>query len=110
MKPETPRIHMPRTAQAGEIIRILTKVRHPMETGWRRGGDGKKVPRNRINKFVCDFNGKEVFSADFHSGVSADPYLVFHAKVSGTGTYNFKWEADDGKVFTASAPITTVGV
>jgi len=96
---------MKSSAKLGEIIGIKTKIRHPMETGWRRGGDGKKVPRNRITKFICSFEGNEVFSADFASGVAADPYLLFHAKVTGPGLYTFRWEADGGKIYTTSVPL-----
>ena len=99
---------MPATARSGEIIAIKTKIRHAMETGWRKDGEGKAVAQDRINRFVCSFEGREVFAADFNSGVSSDPYLVFHDRVGGAGTYNFRWEADGGRVFTASKAIAIV--
>ena len=105
MKPNTPRIKMPSTAKIGEVIQIKTKIRHPMETGWRKGGDGKTVPRNRITQFSCRFEGKTVVVAKYDSGVAADPYLLFHAKVTGAGTYSFRWEADGNTVYTAEVPI-----
>jgi len=105
MKPNTPRVKMPTLAKLGEVIAIKSKIRHPMETGWRKGGDGKTVPRNRITKFLCTFEGREVMSADFDTGVAADPYLLFHSKVVGAGTYAFRWEADGGQVYTASVAL-----
>ena len=105
MRPNTPRVKMPSTARVGDIIQIKTKIRHPMETGWRKGGDGKAVSRNRITRFVCSFEGAEVMSADFDSGVAADPYLLFFTKVIGAGTYTFLWEADGGKSFTTAVPL-----
>jgi len=99
---------MQSAAKLGEIIQIKTKIRHPMETGWRRGGDGKVVARNRITRFVCTFEGKEVIAADFDSGVAADPYLLFHTRVTGAGTYTFRWDGDNGQVFTTSLPLTLV--
>ncbi len=105
MKPNMPRVRMKSTAKLGEIIQIKTKIRHPMETGWRLGSDGKKVPRNRITRFICLFEGTEVMSADYASGISADPYLLFHTKVMGPGNYTFRWEADGGKVLTTSVPM-----
>jgi sulfur-oxidizing protein SoxZ len=110
MNPLTPRIKMPSQARLGDIIEIKTKVRHPMETGWRKDGDGNAVPRNRINWFVCNFEGTEVFSAVFHSGVSADPYLVFYNRVSGAGTYTFEWHADDNSILVASVPIEIINI
>lgn len=106
MRTSTPKIQMKTTAKLNEIVQIKTKIRHPMETGWRKGGDGKTVPRNRIVKFICTFEGKDVISADYDSGVASDPYLLFYAKVTGAGIYNFKWEADNGEIFTASIPLT----
>jgi len=108
MKPTTPRVRMQSTAKLGDIIQIKTKIRHPMETGWRKGGDGKAVARNRITRFVCTFEGSEVVAADFDSGVAADPYLLFHTKVTGAGAYTFRWEGDDGQVYTASQLLTLV--
>jgi len=99
---------MPSTAKPGDIIQIKTKIRHPMETGWRKGGDGKEVSRNRITKFVCTFEGKDVMRADFDSGVAADPYLLFYTKVVGAGTYSFRWEGDGGQVFTTAVPLTII--
>jgi len=108
MKPGTPRVKMQSTARVGEIIPIKTKIRHPMETGWRKGGDGKVVPRNRLTKFVCMFGDKEVLSADYDSGVSTDPYLLFYTKALKTGTYTFRWEGDGGQVFFTSHLLTLV--
>lgn len=108
MKPHEPRVRMKSAAMLGEIIQIKSKIRHPMETGWRRAGDGSKVPRNRITKFVCTFEGKEVMSADYSSGVAADPYLLFHTKVTGPGTYRFRWEADGGDVYATSTSLEII--
>ena len=108
MNPNTPRVRMPSAARVGEIIQIRTKIRHPMETGWRKDGNGDAVPRNRINWFICSFEGTEVFSASFHSGVSADPYLVFYNRVSGAGHYKFEWHTDDNAMLTVSRPIEII--
>ena len=110
MRPQTPRVKMPNRARAGDIIQIKTKIRHPMETGWRENVNGNTVPRNRIHWFSCSFEGVEFFSADFHSGVSADPYLVFYNRASVTGTYTFKWSADDGSIFVATVAVEIIDI
>jgi sulfur-oxidizing protein SoxZ len=96
-------------ARRGHARRIRTKAWHPMETGWRKSHDGQTVPRNRINKFVCRFNGGDVFSADFHSGVSENPYLTFLARVPDAGVFEFEWLADDGSILRASARVGIAG-
>ena len=100
-----PKVKVPRKAKKGKILQIKTALKHPIETGWRKDKDGKTVPKNRIEKFVCKFAGKEVFSADFFSGVSANPYLVFHAKATGSGTFDFLWLEDTGKEIKAKKKI-----
>jgi len=100
-----PYVNVPRTAQAGEIVPVKAKLKHPMETGWRQNRDGKTVPRNRIHAFFCAFNGIEVFRADLHSGVSADPYLMFPLKVAESGVLRLTWIEDGGREYTASAEI-----
>lgn len=104
-----PEVKVPRVVSPGEDILIRTKAWHPMETGWRKNHHGETVPRNRIRMFVCTFNGEEVMVADFHSGVSANPYLTFYARVPGPGTFEFKWLADDGAVYRATADVTVAG-
>ena len=103
-----PRVHMPKQAQKGDVVRIRTKVLHPMETGWRKDHHGHEVPRNRIHTFVCTFEGQEVFSADLHSGVAKDPYLSFFFKAETSGTLNFVWKADNEVELTKQARIEVV--
>lgn len=99
MKPFDPRVQMPHAVKAGEVIQIKTKIRHAMETGWRKGSDGQTIPRNRLTRFTCTFDGQEVVRADLASGISQDPYFLFYAKVTKAGTFTFRWEGDDDQVF-----------
>jgi sulfur-oxidizing protein SoxZ len=92
-----PRVRVPETAKKGEIVEIKTLITHPMETGNRKDPKtGETVPRLLINKFVANFNGKEVFSADLHTAVSANPYLSFFFKATENGTFEFLWVDDRG--------------
>ncbi|HET7850882.1 MAG TPA: thiosulfate oxidation carrier complex protein SoxZ [Pseudolabrys sp.] len=102
----TPRLKLPSQAKKGDIIEIKTLLPHPMESGQRKGKDGKPIPRKIINKFVCTFNGKPVFTADLEPAVAANPYMEFFAKVEESGTFRFAWTDDDGTVTTAEQKIT----
>ncbi len=93
-----PRVKVPKTASAGDIIKIKTLISHPMESGQRKDGDGNVIPRKIINKFVCDFNGSTVFSADIDPAVASNPYFEFRARVTESGTFKFVWTDDDGTV------------
>ena len=87
------RIHVkvPRRARKGEVIRLMTKLNHPMESGWRQRLDGRLVPKDLASQFTCLFNGREVFRADLDSGIASDPYLSFHVRIEETGVFQFVW-------------------
>lgn len=95
-----PRVKVPKTAKAGEVVVIKTLISHTMESGQRKDKDGNLIPRKIINKFTCEFNGTPVFSCDLDPAISANPYFEFSAKVTESGTFKFTWVDDDGTVYT----------
>ncbi len=109
MTDKAPQVKVPAVVTPGEDILVRTKAWHPMETGWRKTADGTTLPRNRIHTFLCTFNGAEVVRADFHSGVSENPYLTFRARVHEAGVFEFEWQADDGSTLRASAHVGIAG-
>ncbi len=104
----TPQIKVPARAERGEVVLLRAKLNHPMETGWRENAAGETVPRNRIHTFLCEFEDREIFRADLHSGISADPYLAFFTTASATGTFRFTWLEDGGRAYTAAASMEVV--
>ena len=70
-------INVPRKARRGEVIEIKALLSHPMETGYRRDNVGSPIPRDIISRFVCTYNGMEVFQADLFSAIAANPFLSF---------------------------------
>ncbi len=100
-----PRIRVPKTAAAGEIVTIKTLINHEMETGLRRDGDGKIIPRSIINRFTCDFNGVNVLDVAIEPTVSANPFFEFDAKVDVSGEFKLTWYDDNGDVHEASKSI-----
>ncbi|MGJ3259145.1 MAG: thiosulfate oxidation carrier complex protein SoxZ [Rhodospirillales bacterium] len=101
-----PRVRVPKSAAKGDVIEIKTLISHNMESGRRKGKDGKLIPRQIINKMEVIFNGKPVFTADWHPAISANPYMSFFAKVEESGEFAFKWTDDDGSVYETSAKIS----
>lgn len=94
-----PRVKVPKSAAAGEVITIKTLISHKMESGQRKDKKtGELIPREIINKFTCEFNGEVVFSTDIEPAVSANPYLEFNAKIEEAGTFKFTWVDDNGEV------------
>ena len=98
-------INVPPRATRGEIIEIKTLISHVMETGFRRTQLGAVIPRNIIRRFVCTYNGTEVFRADLYPAISANPFIVFSTIATESGTLSFEWIGDNGFSVTESAPI-----
>ena len=101
-------VNVPARARRGEIIEIKTLIQHAMETGFRRTQLGEIVPRNIISLFVCTYNGEEIFRAELHPAIAANPLLAFTTVATESGTITFKWLGDGGSSVIESAKITVV--
>ncbi|HLH91114.1 MAG TPA: thiosulfate oxidation carrier complex protein SoxZ [Xanthobacteraceae bacterium] len=99
-------INVPPKAKRGDIIEIKTLISHIMETGFRRDNVGKPIPRNIITQFTCTYNGEEIFSADLHPAIAANPFISFSTVATDSGTITFEWTGDNGFHETGSAKIT----
>ena len=99
-------LSVPARARRGEIVEIKTLISHPMETGHRRTQDGARIPRDIVRLFVCAYNGVEVFRAELHPAIAANPYLVFSTVATESGTLTFRWTGDNGFSATESAALT----
>ena len=99
-------ISVPARARRGEIVEIKTLVSHPMETGYRRSQVGERIPRDIIRLFVCTYNGTEIFRAELHPAIAANPFIAFPTVATESGTLTFQWTGDNGFSVTESAAIT----
>ena len=99
-------VNVPPKAKKGEIIEIKALVGHVMETGFRHTETGALIPRDIIRTFACSYNGVEVFRADFHPAVAANPLIEFSTIATESGRLEFRWAGDNGFTAEASAPIT----
>jgi sulfur-oxidizing protein SoxZ len=99
------RISLPAQAQRGQVIEIRTIVSHHMETGFRRTERGAAIARDIIDLFVCTYNGVEIFRAELHPAIAANPYIAFSTVATESGTLQFRWSGDNGYTLTESATI-----
>ncbi|NYE64085.1 sulfur-oxidizing protein SoxZ [Duganella sp. 1224] len=99
-------IHMPASARPGQIIEIRALIGHPMETGYRVGADGKLLARDIVRSFVCRYNGEQVFGAELHQAISANPYIAFFTVATESGTLDFTWQGDNGFTHTEKMTLT----
>jgi sulfur-oxidizing protein SoxZ len=99
-------VNLPQRVRRGEIIEIRTLAGHAMETGFRRTQLGELIPRDIITRFTCSYNGVEVFSADLHPAVAANPLIAFTTVATESGTLEFRWTGDNGYAATHTATLT----
>lgn len=94
-----PRVRVPKTAKADEVITIKTLISHPMESGQRKDKDGKVIPRSIINRFTAEFDGQSIVDVALEPAISTNPYIEFDVKVPASGEFKFTWYDDDGSVY-----------
>ena len=95
----TPRVQLPGSVKKGDVFQVKALISHQMETGLRRDSSGGVIPRKIINKFVCRYNGVDVFVADLHEAVAANPYLEFYLRATDSGRLEFVWQEDGGVAY-----------
>jgi len=100
------RVKLPKKAAPGDTITIKTLIRHKMESGQRRDKHGKIVPRSIVNRFVADFNGRNVIDVALEPSISTNPYFQFDAVVPESGEFRFAWRDDDGTVYEKTRSIS----
>ena len=103
-----PRVKVPKTAKAGEVVQIKTLISHKMDTGLQKNKKtGKLIPQKIINSFTATFDGKPVFAVKPHAAISANPYFTFYLKVPKSGDLEMTWTEDTGKSWKVKRTITT---
>lgn len=98
-------VNVPARAKRGGIIEIKALVGHTMETGFRHTETGSTVPRDIIREFTCTYNGVQVFRAEFHPAIAANPLIEFTTVAAESGRLQFRWTGDNGFVADAAAEI-----
>jgi sulfur-oxidizing protein SoxZ len=101
-------VHVPATAKRGEILEIKALAGHNMETGFRRTERGELIARDIIREFVCTYNGVEVFRAELHPAIAANPLFAFNVVARESGTLEFRWTGDNGYAVVRSVNLTVV--
>jgi sulfur-oxidizing protein SoxZ len=99
-------LSVPPRVKRGQVFEVKALVGHVMETGFRHTESGALVPRDIIRAFSCSYNGVEVFRADFHPAVAANPLVEFPIVAVESGRLQFRWTGDNDFVADAAAEIT----
>jgi sulfur-oxidizing protein SoxZ len=88
-------ITFPPVVKKGELVVVRALIQHSMENGFRHDENGRRIPRDMIQRFRCLLNGKEVFRADLQGGIAANPLMQFTLVAQESGALDFFWEGDN---------------
>lgn len=99
-------INVPPRARRGEIIELKALVSHAMEPGYRRTQGGQLIPRDILRLFACTYNGEEIFRAELHPAIAANPYFAFSTVATESGEIVFTWTGDHDFRYSQTAIIT----
>jgi len=99
------RLRVPESVKRGEPFEVRLLIQHPMENGFRHEADGRAVPVHIVNKVACRYGGREVFTVDLGTGISANPYLVFFVRAAESAQLQVEWIDDTGATGSASATV-----
>lgn len=93
-----------RISEIDGIVDVKILMKHDMESGQRKGPDGKNIPPWFINTVVVKAQGKDVFSANFGTAVSKDPFINFKYKGSKSDKISVTWTDNRGNKRTDELP------
>ena len=99
------KVQVPPSVEKGKPFEVRVLVQHPMETGYRRDLNGQAIPTNIVDKLVCRIGDRVVFSAEFGTGIAANPYVQFFATAQSSGELVVEWSDDRGDRGRATAPV-----
>ncbi|MFZ9139958.1 MAG: thiosulfate oxidation carrier complex protein SoxZ [Burkholderiaceae bacterium] len=95
-----------RARAEGTVADVRVLMAHEMETGQRKGSDGKVVPAWFIQEVVASHNGKQVMAAQWGPAVSKNPYLQFKVKGAKAGDkIAVTWKDNKGESRTDEAAV-----
>ncbi|QWD30959.1 thiosulfate oxidation carrier complex protein SoxZ [Polynucleobacter paneuropaeus] len=95
-----------RATEKDGIVDVKILMKHDMESGQRKDASGKLIPAWFINMLNVKAQGKDVFNAEFGSGVSKDPFLNFKYKGSKGDKLVVNWIDTKGDKRTDEATVS----
>ncbi len=85
-----------RAKEKDGIVTVKALITHPMETGLRKDKEGNPIPAHFIQEVTATVGGQVVFTANWGTGVSKNPYLSFKYKGAKGDKVTLGWADNDG--------------
>lgn len=67
-----------RASLNGDVAEVKALMRHPMETGLRKGKDGNPIPAHHITEVKATVGDRTVMHAFWSGAVSQNPLIGFN--------------------------------
>ena len=99
------KIVVPDRITQGSVIKVLSVIQHPMDTGFFRDANAELIPPYFIQKVVVTYGDAEVAQFEWTSGISRDPMVTFMLKADREAALTMTWSDNKGGVYSASVPI-----
>ena len=89
------------------VTTVKVLMSHEMESGQRKGDDGRTIPIWNIQDVSASFNGRVVMTAEWGGGVSKNPFMQFSVKGTKPGDkIAITWKDNRGDSRTDEAFVT----
>jgi sulfur-oxidizing protein SoxZ len=96
-----------RAQAAGDKATVRVLMSHEMETGQRKDAAGKTIAAWYIQEVTAQHNGKTVFTAQWGTAVSKNPFLQFNVKGAKAGDkISVTWTDNRGEKRTDEATVS----
>jgi sulfur-oxidizing protein SoxZ len=95
-----------RATSNGDITEVQALIQHPMDSGFVKDAQGNLIPAHFIQQLTFEYNGRDVFVADWGAAVSKDPYVKFAFKGGKKGDdLKISWIDNKGATDSTTAKI-----
>ncbi len=90
MKLGTILVRVPGRVKKGKIIKVLSLIKHPMDTGLvKNPKTGKIIPMWIINKVDVYYDKKLITVCHYGTGIASNPFLAFYLKADKKAPLEF---------------------
>jgi sulfur-oxidizing protein SoxZ len=94
-----------RATQGAGYTDVRVLMSHPMETGQRKGSDGKPIPLHFIQNVTVKVNGKTVVEGQISQAVSRNPVFSFRVKSAKGDKIQVAWLDNKGETNSTEATV-----
>src|SRR3979490_615360 len=95
-----------RATASGDTTEVQALIQHPMDSGFVKDAKGELIAPHFIQELTFEYDGKNVFVADWGPAVSKDPYVKFSFKGGKKGDdLKISWVDNKGASDTTTAKI-----